>query len=184
VTSPQQAWAPPKEHALVERARPRWVLGTFAGLGAGLVAAMIYAAISAAMDSEILYLIIGVGVVAGWVIIRIVKVASPVTAVISIAVGAFSVAAAIYLYAASQLWGSLPEALSNIGKTNPGERFSAYFSDPLGYVWAAVGVIAALVTGMGALGGTGTATTGTTAPGAVTGKPAEHVTPITPPESK
>jgi len=161
----------------VERARPRWLLAACAGLGAGLVAAALYAAISAAMDREILYLIIAVGFVAGIVVARVAKVASPVTAAIAFAVGAFSVAAAIYLYEAAQLWGSLPEALSHIGDASLGTTFDVYFSDPLGYVWAAAGIITALLVGLGILGGGTNTTAGTT-----DGQPVQHATPLTPPE--
>jgi hypothetical protein len=181
VTSPQQSWSAPTDSSLVERAQPRWLLGTLAGLAAGLVAAVLYAVITAVANSEILYLIIGVGVVAGLVVKMVIRVASPATAAISFLVGTLSVATAIYLVQAVGLWGDLGTALSHLGDTSPGTMFDLYFSDPLGYVWAGAGVIAALVVGLGALGQNADTTP---AASGEADQPVQHITPLAPPESK
>lgn len=178
MTSPQQAWAAPTEDSLVERDKPQWRLATLAGLAAGLGAAVLYAVVSTALDREILYFIIAVGVVAAYVVARIVKIASPITALISLLVGAVSVAAAIYLLQACLFWGDLPSALSHLDRTSTSLMFSSYFDDPLGYLWAGAGVVAAFVVGRGSFRNS----TGTAGASATASQPVQHITPLTPPE--
>jgi hypothetical protein len=118
-------------------------------MAAGLVSAVLYAVISAAIEREILYLIILVGAAVGIAVVKVSRVDSIVTGLIATVIGAAAIAAAIILYMATLAFGNIVEALQNLGNIRYDKVFEIYFDDPLGYIWAGVGLVAAFVVGSG-----------------------------------
>jgi len=134
---------------MVDDRRPRWLLGTIAGLAGGLVAAVIYALISSAMNAELLFLMIVVGAVGGFLLRVVGRVTGLAAGVLSVIIGAASIAVAIILYLTTELFGSLPAALRNLDNVYYDKLFQVYFEDPLGYVWVGAGIIVGFLVGAG-----------------------------------
>ncbi len=127
--------------------RPNWALAGLAGLAVAAVMAVLYAVVSAAMDREILYAMLLVGGLSGLAVNLVVGPSTEsqrrASALTSAVTGAAGVAAAIILYLAAEVFGDIGSAFANLGNIYYDRLFEAYFSDPLGYVWSAAGVIAA-----------------------------------------
>jgi len=149
MTEPLQSWSAPYPDAIIEPVKTNWFLATIASLGVGLAAAVLYALISVSVKSEILFLIIAVGAVVGIVVVLVAKVDNVATGLLSSAIAVVSIAVAIFLLVASATWGSVGEAFSHIGDNNLSVVYETYFSDPLGYVWAFAGLVAAYYFGSG-----------------------------------
>jgi len=146
---PQVQPVQPEPPGIASGARPNWIAAIFAGLVAGLVSAVLYAVISAAIEHEILFLIIAVGAIVGFVVAKVSRVDSVLTGVIATVIAAGAIAAAIILYMATLAFGNIVEAVQNLGNLRYDKVFEIYFDDPLGYVWAGVGLISAFAVGSG-----------------------------------
>lgn len=132
---------------MVSVEHPQLLMATAVGVAVGLGSATLYAAISAAMSTEILYLIILVGGVIGFAVVKVSGRDNWVTGLISAAIAVVSVAMAIVLVVGAATYGGLSGAFSHLGDLNA--SFEVYFSDPLGYVWSFAAVAAAFAVGSG-----------------------------------
>ncbi|WP_291377626.1 hypothetical protein [Demequina sp.] len=126
-----------------------WLLAAASALVVGAIAAFAYAAISFAMQREFLMLVIGVGLLVGVTVAMVAKRTGFVTGVIAVLIAAVAVLAADALMVVFFAAGSIPTGLSRLANVDVGTVISAYFEDPLGYLWLAVALIAAFSAGSG-----------------------------------
>jgi hypothetical protein len=145
-TNPEQPGTTP---GMVDERRPRWLLGTIVGLVGGLAAGVLYGVVSSAMNAEVLYFMIIVGGIGGFLLRVVGRVSGPVAGLVSVVIGVASIAVAIILLLTTELFGSLGGALRNLDNVYYDKLFSAYFSDPLGYVWAGAGIVVGFFLGSG-----------------------------------
>lgn len=141
----------PDPTELAAAAEPKGLaLPILAAAAAGLVAAALYGIISDAIHTEILYAMIGVGVVPGLVLAKLAGRSGVTIGLIALVLGAVSVVAAVYLYVATARFGNFVDGIKGLNNLSISDAFSIYFTDPLGYVWALAGVAAAGFAGFGA----------------------------------
>jgi hypothetical protein len=126
-----------------------WLLATAAALMVGAVSAFLYAAISFAIHIEILMLVIVIGFLVGMTVAIVAKRTGFITGLVAAAVTAGSVLLADVLMVVFYAAGSIPSGLSRLADIKLGAVISAYFSDPLGYLWIAVAVFFAFKTASG-----------------------------------
>ncbi len=134
---------------MIDTSKPRWLLGIVAGLLAGIVTATLYAIVSGAMKSEVLYFMIIVGAIGGFVLRLVGRVSGVLAGVLSLIIGAISIAIAIVLVVATYVLGNIVEAFKHLGDYDYGAIYSAYFSDFEGYLWPIVGLVVGVLVGFG-----------------------------------
>lgn len=123
------------------------LLGAAAGLGAGLVVAAIYAAVSALVGSEFLMLMVLIGYAVGFVVNFFTTRVGLVPGLVSLGAGALAIMAAAYFTVVAYASASFGDFFSLLLTADAGAVFDLYFSDPLGWVWVIVGLIAAFYAG-------------------------------------
>ncbi|MCB2412346.1 hypothetical protein LGT39_05725 [Demequina sp. TTPB684] len=126
-----------------------WLLATGAAIAVGAIAAFAYAAISFAIQREFLMLVIGFGVLIGLTVAFVAKRTGPVTGLLAALITAVSVLAADALMVVFFAAGSIGTGMSRLADVDLGTVISAYFDDPLGYLWLGVALFAAFSTASG-----------------------------------
>jgi len=125
-------------------------LGILAGVGLGLVAVAVYVGISAALNRELLYFALLIGILVGFGITRAGKTRGVLAGVISALITAVLFVLAVLLLFTALLAKNYGEPffeLLSVVFDHTLETLQMYFEDPLGYVWGAATVVVGFMSG-------------------------------------